>query len=84
MGKLKVKTKKVLKKVFMVGVSDCPFGETVVQEASFFSSLDVKSEQLLTFVGDAQFDTEIEAIKHIEKLDVPACIIQEVFVWEVK
>ena len=31
--------KKVLKKVFMVGHSDCPFGEEIVQDVSLFGEL---------------------------------------------
>ena len=34
-----MKTKKVLKKVFMVGFSSCPFGEETIQEVSLFGEL---------------------------------------------
>ena len=76
-------TKKVLKKVFMVGHSDCPFGEEIVQDVSLFGELKCESQQLLSFVGDKHFDTELEAIEHIKTLDKPACVIKEVFVWKI-
>ena len=75
-------TKKVLKKVFMVGHSDCSFGEEVIQEVSLFGKLECKSQQLLSFIGDRHFDTELEAIEHIKTLGEVACVIQEVFIWK--
>ena len=79
------KKEKVLVKKFMVAISDDIFGEDVVQDITLFGELNVEKQQLMSFVGDAHFDTEIEAIKHIESMqEVFACIIQEVFVWELK
>ena len=75
--------KKVLKKVFMVGHSDCPFGEEIVQDVSLFGELKCESQQLLSFIGAKHFDTEIEAIEFIKEIGRPACIIQEVFIWEI-
>ena len=74
----------VLKKVFMVGHSDCTFGEEIVQEVSFWGELKSESKQLLSFIGDHYFNTELEALEHIKKLDKPACIIQEIFIKEIK
>ena len=78
---MKKEIKAVLKKVFMVAHSHCEFGETVVTEVSLFGELKTESKQIIAFEGDHHFDTELEAIEHIKKIDKPACIIQEVFVW---
>lgn len=75
---------KVLKKVFMVGFSNDTHGEEVVQEVSLFGELKCESQHLLSFIGDEYFDTELEAIQHIEKIGRPACIVQEMFIWKLE
>ena len=51
---------------------------------SLFGELKCESQHLLSFIGDEYFDTELEAIQHIEKIGRPACIVQEMFIWKLE
>ena len=74
----------------MVAKSHDIFGEDVVIDSSFLSSLSIEREQLLVFKGEKHFDTELEAMDFLNKTcDLncnpdgdPAWIIQKIFVWE--
>ena len=77
---------------YMVASSHDIFGEDVVTDSSFYGSLDVDKSQLLVFVGQKHFDTEIEAVEFLNTTsDINighneeghcAWIIQKIFVWE--
>ena len=75
---------------YMVASSHDIYGEDVVTDSSFHSSLDVDKNQLLVFEGQKYFDTEPQAMEFLSKTDDlnnnpngdPAWIIQKIFVWE--